>query len=388
MGSNNINFTSDPLTTQQYFRRITFSGELDQCKDTSAFVFAKINPLPTGDIVSSADTLCAGEVLSIAYENLTGNGGIILQLGETSPLHTSSRLTNSSGSITFSLNESANIRILEMQDDSTCIADTSLTIGRVLATAYEVPIANAGADFEACGLGVQLNASLSTSLGTGLWTSGDAVFDNPTSANTQANLGSYGQSVLTWTETNWECTDQETITVTAYEQPAAADAGEDQVLPYTFVTQLDANEPQLPASGRWRFVSGIGTFEDSTLANTSVEFPGIGEYQLSWTITNGACLPVSDNLIVLINELLLNNGFSPNDDGVNDNFVISIPSGQKFKVSIFDRNGQPVKVLDGTLELTWDGTGKNGQQVPEDTYYYVIEEEGKSARVGYIEIRR
>ncbi len=388
IGSNTVNYTSEPLTAQHYFRRIVFSGDLDQCKDTSDFVLAKINQLPTGDIVSSVDTLCAGEELSIAYENLNGNGSVILRLGETSILYASSPLTNSSGNITFSLSESANIRILELQDDSTCFADTSLTTGRVLATVYEVPVANPGADIEACGLTVQMNAVLSTSLGTGLWTSDDAVFDNPANPASQASVNGFGQSILTWTETNWECIDLASIVVTAYEQPIAADAGEDQILPYTFTTQLEANEPQLPATGAWRFVSGNGTFGDSTLANTTVEFPGIGEFQLSWTITNGVCSPVSDNLKVLINDLTLNNGFSPNDDGVNDSFVISIPSGQYFKVSIYDRNGQIVKNLDGTLELTWDGTGKNGQQVPEDTYYYVLEEEGKSARAGYIEIRR
>jgi gliding motility-associated-like protein len=386
-GSSDQNFLSSVLTVPQYFRRIVHSGETAQCKDTSKIVLTEINPLPTGDILSAIDTICAGDIIEVNYENLTGNGPWSIALGETDVLHTETGISTTSGTISFSLNETADIIALTIQDDSLCYADISVNTGVFNATVYEVPVASAGDDFETCGLTTKLNATLSTP-GVGLWESANANFVDPTLPNTTVTMDSYGLKSYTWTETNWECVDEDFVEVTFYEQPQEAVAGEDIALAYTFVTQLDANEPNDPASGAWQFISGNGVFADSTQAKTEVELNELGNYLLKWTIVNGVCLPVADSLSIRVNDLQLNNAFSPNNDRINDEYELDFPSGNMVKFTILDRNGSVVQIISGQFHIVWDGTNESGRQVPEDTYFYIIEEEGRPARNGFIEIRR
>lgn len=67
------------------------------------------------------------------------------------------------------------------------------------------------------------------------------------------------------------------------------------------------------------------------------------------------------------------NVFSPNNDGYNDTFFpINMEGVKSYKMSIFDRWGR--QVFYPTDGQAWNGNF-NGNQVPEGTYYYVIEYE-------------
>lgn len=68
-------------------------------------------------------------------------------------------------------------------------------------------------------------------------------------------------------------------------------------------------------------------------------------------------------------------GFTPNGDGINDTWVIpyliNCPNAQ---VTVFNRWGE--LVFENKMEYythPWNGTAKNGNQLPMGTYYYVIE---------------
>ncbi|MCB0475651.1 MAG: gliding motility-associated C-terminal domain-containing protein, partial [Flavobacteriaceae bacterium] len=89
-------------------------------------------------------------------------------------------------------------------------------------------------------------------------------------------------------------------------------------------------------------------------------------------------------------------GFSPNGDGINDQFIIPALSQYKnFTMEIFDRWGNKVYDYDnnGRAEpIWWDGysTGSRtidkGQLVPAGTYYYIVKynEGGLSPRTGWV----
>lgn len=65
------------------------------------------------------------------------------------------------------------------------------------------------------------------------------------------------------------------------------------------------------------------------------------------------------------------NGFTPNNDGVNDAWVLrNIESFPGCIVDVFDRDGNGVFNSKG-YAIAWDGT-LNGAQLPLGTYYYVI----------------
>lgn len=72
-------------------------------------------------------------------------------------------------------------------------------------------------------------------------------------------------------------------------------------------------------------------------------------------------------------------GFSPNHDGVNDQFVIANPSGKRLNLSIYNRWGDAVYKSEN-YQNDWDGRCNQGihinEDVPDGTYFYVLIAEG------------
>jgi gliding motility-associated-like protein len=63
--------------------------------------------------------------------------------------------------------------------------------------------------------------------------------------------------------------------------------------------------------------------------------------------------------------------FTPNGDGINDNWTISSIAGVSItKINIFDRFGRLLKQL-STSGLGWDGTF-NGESLPATDYWFTI----------------
>jgi len=178
--------------------------------------------------------------------------------------------------------------------------------------------------------------------------------------------------VLTWTETNWRCADSDEVTVTFYESPTVAEAGPDQVLDYSYQTQLQASPPSV-GSGKWTIETGAGEFDNDTLADAIISELSDAA-SLKWTVTNGNCPPVSDNMEILVEPLNIDKGFTPNGDNKNDVFDIGAANAEWITVKIFNSAGVLVfesdSYQDGNL---WDGYNMNGVELPEGTYYYLID---------------
>ena len=72
-------------------------------------------------------------------------------------------------------------------------------------------------------------------------------------------------------------------------------------------------------------------------------------------------------------------GFSPNNDGINDRFVIQrIPAGVTVDLEVFNRWGQVV-YRSRDYKNDWTGTanqgttvGESGTGLPNGTYFYVV----------------
>jgi gliding motility-associated-like protein len=176
------------------------------------------------------------------------------------------------------------------------------------------------------------------------------------------------------------------VVVTADELPVA-NAGPDQVLDYTFGTTLNAEIPEI-GTGIWALVSGTGDLFNSAAPSTAVSGLSTGENVFSWTVTNGACDPVSDEVVVLVNDLRIPTLITPNDDGYNDRFELyGIETLGRTELVIFDRRG--LKVWESSsYENDWDGRDHNSNPLPEDTYFWVIRADNGVSLSGYIVIRR
>jgi gliding motility-associated-like protein len=106
-------------------------------------------------------------------------------------------------------------------------------------------------------------------------------------------------------------------------------------------------------------------------------FTTIGSDTVYLTVTNVTCTDIVDDpLVVIISESLLEapNAFTPNGDGINDEFRVVYRSIKEFRMIIFNRWGRKVYVSTDP-EKGWDGSIGNGQ-APPGVYFFTIEAEG------------
>ena len=78
-------------------------------------------------------------------------------------------------------------------------------------------------------------------------------------------------------------------------------------------------------------------------------------------------------------------GISPNNDGDNDSWDLS--GYDVTKVEIFNRYGTKV-FSKSSYTNEWHGQSDNGNELPDGTYYYVIEFNGLPAKTGWVYINR
>jgi gliding motility-associated-like protein len=93
-------------------------------------------------------------------------------------------------------------------------------------------------------------------------------------------------------------------------------------------------------------------------------------------------------------SLIIYSGFSPNNDNINDVWIIDgISKFPKNHVTIFNRWGERVWQADDydNRKVVWDGKSDKGKDLPVGTYFYVVQFEGgvdKPARRDWVELTR
>ncbi len=103
-----------------------------------------------------------------------------------------------------------------------------------------------------------------------------------------------------------------------------------------------------------------------------------GNYEMLLTVTNerSGCSSDADakNIKVLESSIEFPNVFTPNGDGVNDEFRPTFQSIKKYSIVIYSRWGR--KVYESSdLSIGWDGKIGNGKAA-EGVYYFVCEADG------------
>ncbi len=364
-------FQSAALDETTYFRRIVNS---DGIADTSKMLQIYVYPALTNNIISGTDTLCSGEQASQLSGLQPAGGNEIFEFQwQISPDLSSWSNTGS----TENENNPYNPGVLTATSHYRRLVNSTLycsdTSNNITVVVYDVPVANAGEDSEVCSIEFTLAAIKSISGSDGLWSATDVVFDDPENPSTNVTANTYGSHIFTWTESNWQCTDEDQAEVIFYEQPDVPDAGPDQELQFTYTTTLEALTPAV-GTGLWDIITGDGDFNDPATPNTTITNLDNNNL-LRWTVTNGVCDPMSDSVEIVVTPLLIDKGFTPNGDTKNDAFVIDAPHAEWIKIKIFDRSGTLVYESDDytTQEEQWKGNNMNGVELPEGTYYYVAE---------------
>ncbi len=120
----------------------------------------------------------------------------------------------------------------------------------------------------------------------------------------------------------------------------------------------------------WDFGDG----SQSTLANPTHAYTQSGTFKITLTAyaDEGCSNSVTKgDLVILKNaSLFVPNAFSPNGDGTNDEFVVSITNLKKYHLFIYSRLGENLFQTTSIFE-NWKGT-YNDKPVPVGVYYYVI----------------
>ncbi|MCB9194482.1 MAG: HYR domain-containing protein [Flavobacteriales bacterium] len=249
--------------------------------------------------------------------------------------------------------------------DCTVAMDNSITV-------LPGPTANAGPDTTFCGLSGQLGASLEQAVGT--W-SGPAMisFSNVNDPHAIVTATAPGSYPLTWTVGDGQCYASDLMTVTIVDPGTNiwVNAGPDQQL--AIVTNTTLHGDADPAADlHWELLLGSGVVTDPQQATTEVSGLGIGTNAFMLTASLGPCASTSDTVLIQVADLFIPEGFSPNGDEVNDRFEITgISAYPENELLVFDRWGRLVYQA-GPYTNTWDGHGRAGPALPDDTYFYVL----------------
>ncbi len=121
--------------------------------------------------------------------------------------------------------------------------------------------------------------------------------------------------------------------------------------------------------------SAMVNFDNTITYEPDEEF--CGEEVFTYEICNlGGCDTAQVTIMVLCDEIRIYNGFSPNQDGLNDRFRISgIEAFPNVEIKVFNVWGNLVFANEEgegyQNETGWDGTWK-GQHLPDGDYFYHI----------------
>jgi gliding motility-associated-like protein len=136
------------------------------------------------------------------------------------------------------------------------------------------------------------------------------------------------------------------------------------------------------------YVSGDGDYEYSIDGNTyqdSQQFFGLpnGKYTVYVKDKRGCGIAKAEDVFLLMYPKF----FTPNADGVNDNWQIKFSEIEpNMKLTIFDRFGKLITEFEGN-NLGWNGD-LNNNKLPSDDYWFVVNRENGKEYNGHFSLKR
>ncbi|MCW3103241.1 MAG: hypothetical protein JWO09_1681 [Bacteroidetes bacterium] len=329
-------------------------GVIGHCNDT---VFSTVNltisPLPNAAITASATAICAGDPVTL---NASGAGTYSWSTGSAA----SSITVFSAGTYTLTVTNS-------------CGSQTA-TQTIAAGSAPSVSIQSASASFCA-GSSMLLYA---TGSGSFMWTGGsvnDSILvttEGLYSVTASNGCGSASDSVFVNVDS-----------ITAFFTASALTG------PAPLSVDFTSNSSASAIALSWDLGNGSGA--SGNLASTVYQSPGT--YPVTLTATNAAGCSDTYTLTIVVPEgasaLQMPNVFTPNGDGINDQFA-GIGSGIKeFSCKVYNRWGTMVTEL-STFKSSWDGRTTSGVMASDGTYFYFMEATGADGKAyrekGFVEL--
>lgn len=102
-------------------------------------------------------------------------------------------------------------------------------------------------------------------------------------------------------------------------------------------------------------------------------------------VTTDEGCSVSESITVSNIACQIQKGISPNNDGKNDSFDLSMFNVKE--LNIFNRYGTEVYNFKSYVDQ-WYGQSNSGSELPDGTYFYVIHTQEGDKKTGWIYINR
>lgn len=137
----------------------------------------------------------------------------------------------------------------------------------------------------------------------------------------------------------------------------------------------------------WQFGDGETTYTRSVIHT----FPASGTYTAGLTVTSEpGCSAGSVAAIEVLDVLKWPNVFTPNDDNMNDNFVVLSNGVTVYSIRIYSRSGIQVYRAESPT-IIWDGRNQSGQELPPDIYFFTlksVDDTGMPEQSGFVHLFR
>ena len=114
-----------------------------------------------------------------------------------------------------------------------------------------------------------------------------------------------------------------------------------------------------------------------------------GDYRVTLVVKDPVTLASdTSSQIISIHDLLrVPNVFTPNNDNINDLFIVRSNGQEVYTITVFTRSGVTVFKTAGKT-LVWDGKTPAGVYVSPGVYYYLITGEKGFVRKGFLHVIR
>jgi len=367
-GATDPTYRRFPTATGVYLYRLTVAEGtnilLPTCRVNSDNITVRVNGLPMAN-ASNNGPLCEGGEL-----NLTATNGVSFQWTGPEGYQGNTAMPQINN-ITLA---NAGTYYVKVTSVAGCVnTDSTLVIINA------APIANAGADVRICeGASALLQGS-----------GGQTFFWSPAAGLSATNIAGpiaapVDSTVYIVTVSNGSCSKKDSVLVAVLKKPVA-NAGPDQQIFQGSTAMLSGSLGGTGITFYWTPDYNIVTANDlepiiNPVSDTT--------YTLHVQSQDG-CGTATDNVFVRVfKKLTIPNVFSPNGDGINDDWRIDgLFTFPEADLSVFNRYGQLLFSSRGYAN-PWKGTHKSAA-LPVGTYYYIIDlKNGFKKRNGSVTILR
>ena len=178
-----------------------------------------------------------------------------------------------------------------------------------------------------------------------------------------------GTSTYVLVATNGSCVDRDTIKITSNALPIV-DAGPFVNIPINTTSPI-GGAPTSPSLVTYTWTPNFGTLDNYNIANPIASNTVSTHYTITVTDANG-CTNFDTVSVIILPQIKIPNGFSPNADGKNDvwqiDYLYQFPDNV---VEVYNRWGELLFMSKG-YAVPFDGK-YNGKDLPVGTYYYIID---------------